>query len=263
MTGRVRVEVTSEHVAAVTLDRASKRNAMDVAMFEGLRDAAHACVESARAGEVRTVLVRGAGEAFSAGLDLALFGEQVAEPPDDAWIAGLQEAFTAFEDLPVPVVAAVGGVAVGAGLQLALACHLRVAAPGASLGLLEARWGLLPDLGATYRLPRLVGLGRATDLAVSGRVIGAETAHAWGLVDALLDGEDFEAAALAYASALAAGPTLATGAVPGLMRDNLARSREAALAAERRAQARCLGSEDFREAARAAGEGRGPRFHGR
>lgn len=262
-TERVRVDVGADGVAVVTLDRPEKLNAMDVAMFDGLRTAARTCAQSARAGATRALLLTGAGRAFSAGLDLALFGEQVHEPPDDAWIAGLQDAFTAFEDLPVPVVAAVSGVAVGAGCQLALACHLRVAAPDASFGLLEVRWGLLPDLGATYRLPRLVGLGRATDLAVSGRTVDAATAHAWGLVDAVLDGDDFLAAARDYAARLAAGPTVATGAIPGLMRDNLARPRAEALAAERRAQAACLGSDDFREVVRATGDGRRPRFLGR
>jgi 2-(1,2-epoxy-1,2-dihydrophenyl)acetyl-CoA isomerase len=263
MRPRVRFEITPGDVGLVTLDRPDKRNAMDVAMFEGLHAAASACVESIRAGAVRAVLVIGAGQAFSAGLDVALFGEQVSEPPSDDWIAWLQQAFTAFEDLPVPTVAAVTGVAVGAGFQLALACHLRVASPSATFGLLEVRWGLLPDLGGLYRLPRLVGLGRATDLAVTGRTIPAATACSWGLVDAVLDAEDFRAAALDYTERIAAGPTVATGAIPGLLRDGLRAPREAALAGERRAQRACLSSGDFHEVVAAANEGRAPAFRGR
>lgn len=263
MVQRVRFEVTPQHVGVVTLDRPDKLNAMDGAMFEGLHEAAEACVESTRAGAVRAVLVIGAGRAFSAGLDLALFGEQVDEPPSDEWIAWLQQAFTGFEDLPVPTVAAVKGVALGAGFQLALACHLRVVAPGATFGLLEARWGLIPDLGGTYRLPRLIGLGHATDLAVSGRTIATEKAAAWGLADAVLDVGDFDAAALDYATRLANGPTVASGALPGLLRENLLRSREEALAAERRAQLACLSSQDFREVVKAASEAREPDFRGR
>lgn len=263
MADRVRFEVTSAHVGVVTLDRPDKRNAMDGESFAGLHAAAGSAAAAARDGAVRAVLVRGAGRAFSAGLDVALFAGQVETPPDDGWIAWLQEAFTAFEDLPVPAVAAVHGPALGAGLQLALACHLRVAAPDAEFGLLEARWGLLPDLGGTYRLPRLVGLGRATDLAVSGRTIDAATAGAWGLVNAVLDDDDFARAALAYAERLAAGPTVASGALPGLIRANLTRPRDQALAAERAAQAACLASEDFGEVVRAAREGRAPAFRGR
>ncbi|MGH3665502.1 MAG: enoyl-CoA hydratase/isomerase family protein [Egibacteraceae bacterium] len=175
----------------------------------------------------------------------------------------MQQAFTVFEDLPVPTVAAVRGVALGAGCQLAIACHLRVGAPDAQFGLLEARWGLIPDLGATWRLPRLVGLSRATDLTVTGRCIDAGTALAWGLLDAVLDEPDFDAAVHRYAASLAAGPTVATGQVPALLRDSLSRSRDDVLAAERRAQAACLASADFAEAATAAVEGRSPRFQGR
>lgn len=256
----VRFEV-GDHLGVVTLDRPGKLNAMDEGLVAGLHEAAGAAAEAARAGDVRAVLVQGAGRAFSAGLDLGLLARQAHEPPDDDWVAWVQRAFDRFEDLPVPVLAAVRGAALGAGLQLALACHMRLAAPDASFGLLEARWGLLPDLGATYRLPRLVGLGRATDLAVSGRTIDAATARDWGLVGAVLEG-DWAAAVRERAGRLAAGPTVATGAIPGLLRDNLLRSRAEALAAERAAQARCLASEDFREAARAGREGRPPAFRG-
>ncbi len=209
------------------------------------------------------MLVIGAGRAFSAGLDVSLFGSQISGPPSDEWIAWLQQAFTGFEDLEVPTVAAVRGVAIGAGCQLALAAHLRVAAPDATIGLLEARWALIPDLGATYRLPRLVGLSRATDLALSARTIDATTALHWGLVDAVLDGDDFAIEARAYAARLATGPTVALGAVPALMRTSLIGSRDEVLAAERNAQISCLTSDDFKEAVRAAVGREEPRFRGR
>ncbi len=266
MRDRVTFAVGEDGVGVVTLERPEKLNAMDHDTFEGL----HAAGEQAAAATVdrscRAVLVTGAGRAFSAGLDVALFGVQAGDVragrgPSDDWIAWLQQAFTAFEDLPVPTVAAVRGPALGAGCQLAIACHLRVAAPGATFGLLEARWGLVPDLGGTYRLPRLVGLGRAVDLAVTARTVDAATALAWGLVDAVLPADGFDEAARAYTAALAAGPTTAVGAVPGLMRSALTRSRDDALAAERAAQAACLASADFAEAADAAGH-REPRFGG-
>ena len=264
MSDRVRFDLGDDHVGVVTLDRPEKLNAMDRATFEGLREAAAVAAAEAAEGRCRAVLLIGAGRAFSAGLDIALFGEQAAGAlPSDEWIDELQQAFTVYEDLPVPTVAAIRGVAIGAGCQLALACHLRVGAPDASLGLLEAKWALVPDLGGTVRLPRLVGLSRAIDLATSARQIDAATAHSWGLLDAVLPDEGFEEAARAYAARLAAGPTLAVGAIPGLMRNALAADRPSGLAAERQAQLACLASEDFQEAVRAAVERRDTNFSGR
>ena len=261
----VTFSVSDDHVGTVTLDRATKLNAMNHDVFTGLHDAAEQARKAAEAGDCRAVLVVGDGRAFSAGLDISLFAAQASgEAPTDEWIAWLQGAFTAYEDLPVPTVAAVKGVAIGAGCQLAIACHLRVGAADASLGLLEARWGLVPDLGGTWRLPRLVGLSRATDLAMSGRTIDAATALQWGLLDAVADqGVDFQTWAHDYAARLAAGPTLALSAVAEMTRNSYRLDRESALAAERQAQQRCLASEDFREAATAGMEGRAPNFRGR
>ena len=261
----VTFDVRDDAVGVVTLNRPDKLNAMSYEVFEGLHRAGAEAAAAAKSGSCRAVMVTGAGRAFSAGLDVSLFAEQASgQAPDDDRIAYLQQAFTVFEDLAVPTVAAVRGVAIGGGCQLALACHLRVAAPDATLGLLEARWGLVPDLGATWRLPRLVGLSRATDLAMSGRTVDALTAAAWGLVDAVAEsGADFESWASEYVARLAAGPTVALGAVPALMRDSYRRDRDAVLAAERAAQQRCLASEDFREAATAGLEGRQPHFSGR
>lgn len=262
--GPVTFAVGDDQVGVVTINRPEKRNAMDLGVFEGLHDAANRAAAAAVDRTCRAVLVTGAGVAFSAGLDVGLFGEQMEEGAglDDERIAWLQQAFTAFEDLAVPTVAALKGMAIGAGCQLALACHLRVAAPDVQIGMREARWGLLPDLGGTYRLPRLVGLSRAIDLAVSARDLDADTALAWGVVDAVLEGEDFDGQAHAYATQHARGPTMATGTVPGLMRRGLETTRDAALAAERHAQLACLASADFREAVTAAAEGREPRFSG-
>lgn len=261
----VEFEVGSDAVGVVTLNRPDKLNAMSYEVFAALHEATEAAAKAVADSSCRAVLVIGAGRAFSAGLDVSLFADQAAgKAPDDEHISYLQQAFTGFEDLAVPTVAAVRGVAIGAGCQLALACNLRIAAPDATFGLLEARWGLIPDLGATWRLPRLVGLSRATDLAMTGRTIDALTATAWGLVDALAeDGDDFQAWARAYAARLAAGPTVAIGAVAGMMRDSYRLDRDAVLAAERQAQQRCLRSADFQEAARAGLEGRAPNFSGR
>ena len=261
----VTFEVGEDRVGVVTLNRPAKLNALDAAAFQGLTRAAEQATAAIADRRCRAVLVTGAGRAFSAGLDVSLFAGQAAgHAPDDEAIAAMQQAFTAFEDLAAPTVAAVRGVALGAGCQLALACHLRVGADDADFGLLEARWGLIPDLGATWRLPRIVGLSRATSMAVTARRIAAPTALAWGLLDAIL-GEpgEFAAAARAFAARLARGPTVATGAVVGLLRDSFASGRDQALRAERQAQQRCLASADFTEAVSAGAEGRDPDFQGR
>lgn len=257
--------VSDAGVGVVTLDRAAKLNAMNRDVFTGLHDAAAAARSAIDEGQCRAVLVTGDGRAFSAGLDVSLFAAQASgDAPTDEWISWLQQAFTHYEDLPVPTVAAIRGVAIGAGCQLAIACHLRIGASDASLGLLEARWGLVPDLGGTWRLPRLIGLSRATDLAMSGRTIDAPTASQWGLLDAVApDDEDFQTWAHDYAARLAQGPTVALGAVPALLRNSFRLDRDAVLAAEREAQQRCLASDDFREAAAAGMEQRRPQFRGR
>lgn len=262
----VTFSVEPDGVGVVTLNRPEKLNAMNYEMFEGLHAATSQAADAAADGGCRAVLVIGAGRAFSAGLDVSLFAEQASgNAPDDAHIAYLQQAFTGFEDLRVPTVAALRGAAIGAGCQLALAAHLRIGAADTSLGLLEARWGLIPDLGATWRLPRIVGVSRATDLAMTGRTIDAGTAASWGLVDAVhTDGDgDFATWAHSYVATLAAGPTVAIGAVPALMRNSFTHERDAVLAAERHTQALCLASADFAEAARAGMEGRKPNFEGR
>lgn len=249
-----------ERVALVTIERPEKRNAMDLAVFHGLREAAHRAAEDP---DVRAVLVRGAEGHFSSGIDLNFLGSQLEDGGDTdrsgGSIADLQSCFTAFEELDVPAVAAVAGVCFGAGLQLAAACHLRVVLPTASFSVMEVRWGLVPDLGGTHRLPRLVGLGRATELVVTGRRIDADEALRIGLAER---GVADEEEAFAFARELAAGPGSISRAIR-LLRRNLERPRDAALASEAEAQVESMGGHDFTEAVGAHLEGRDPRFVGR
>lgn len=261
---QVTFALRDDGVAEVVLGRPDVLNALTLEMFERLHEVAAEASAAAGDGRCRAVLVRGEGRAFCAGLDRAVLARSgvAAGGFDDARIDRMQGAFTALEDLPVPVVAALAGPVVGAGCQLALACHIRLAAPDTTIGLAEVRWGLLPDLGATWRLPRLVGLGRATHLAVTGATLDAATALSWGMADLPLDGDDSLGAARSYAAALAAGPPLAVGALPALLRAAADGTRADALAAERAAQQRCLASVDFPEAVAAALQQRPARFTG-
>jgi enoyl-CoA hydratase/carnithine racemase len=201
MSERVRVEI-ADRIAVVTLTRPEKHNALDPAMFEAVRAAAEA-VGSAPA--VRAVVLRGEGPSFCSGLDTSSFGDLSADlvtraPGRRANPA--QQLCTDWIDLPVPVIAAIHGACFGGGLQMALGADVRIAAPDARLSVREIRWGLIPDMGITAALPRLVRIDVAKELTYTGRVIDAGEALALGLVTRVAD--DPHAAALALAHEIAA-----------------------------------------------------------
>jgi enoyl-CoA hydratase/carnithine racemase len=237
-----------EGVAHVVITRPGKRNALSRAVLDRL--AMHAA-EAGADPAVGAVVVSGEGGHLSAGLDLADLAGLATAALTEADVAAVQAVLTAFEELDVPTIAAVEGVCLGGGLQLALACHLRAVAPTARMAVLEPRWGLVPDLGATWRLPRLVGVGRATELILTGREVGADEALALGLAEIALPGEGAVEAAHALAARLAAGPT-ALRLVPRLVREAAAAPRDVALAAEARAQLRALAAGDLAAAVAAA-----------
>lgn len=249
-----------ERVAHLRLERAATRNALDLRAFADLeRHVGEIAAADPR--EVGAVVVSGGGGTFSSGLDVSLFGATVGPGVDVERIAGLQRAFDALEDLDPPVLAAIEGPCLGGGLQLALACHVRAVAPSASLALLETTWGIVPDLGGTWRLPRLVGVGRATELILSARRVGADEALAIGLAEVALPADGAIDAAHALAARLAAGPA-ALRHVPRLVREGTARSRTEALAAEARVQVALLAGHDAIEVMRARSEGRAPDLRG-
>ena len=250
-----------ERVAHVTIERPEKRNAMTRAMLEQLGERASEVAALVRSARVGAVVVAGAGGAFSAGLDLADLAALPSQPLTEQDVAQAQQVLTAYEELDVPVLAAIDGVCLGAGLQLALACHVRGVTEQASLAVLEPRWGLVPDLGATWRLPRLVGQGRATELMLSARRVDAAEALRIGLAELPLAGDALRAGH-EVAVRWADGPEVLRH-LPRLVRGAASMDREAALSAEARAQLQVLAGGDVEEAFRAAVEGREPRFGGR
>ncbi len=184
--GPVTVERDGD-VAVVTMGNPPV-NALGLALRRGIMSALDALRGDA---SVRAIVLAGTARAFSGGADITEFGHAMQDP-------NLRQVITAIEDMPVPVVAAMQGVALGGGLELALGCHARAAWPGAKMGLPEVKLGLLPGAGGTQRLPRVVGVEKALSMIVTGTPIGAAEAHAAGLVDALLDGP-YPGAAVAYA----------------------------------------------------------------
>jgi enoyl-CoA hydratase/carnithine racemase len=227
-------------------------NAVNAAIIETLwrelEDELHA--------ETRVVVLRGKGErAFSAGADIAGFQRADA---DSERPAGIQPVADLIERTPVPVIAAIHGYCLGGGLEIALACDLRVAHVDAQLGFPEVNLGLLPGGGGTQRAPRLIGAGRAAWLTMSGERIPARQAEAWGLVEFVV--EDLDGGIERYAGALAKQSPHALREIKRVLyetRDERSDEKEF------EAFARCLGSEDGQEGVAAFLEKREPNWVGR
>jgi enoyl-CoA hydratase/carnithine racemase len=259
--GAIRYEV-EDGLAVISLSRPEKRNAVNLKMFAEL---AQATEQAGADGDVRGILLRAEGPSFCAGIDLsALAGlaGSAAERFQD-FVAVAQGPCRALASVGVPVVAAVRGHALGAGFQLALACDLRVASTDASFGLLEARYGLIPDLGGMWHLAREIGPSRAKELAWTARVIDAAEADRLGLINELVAPEDLEDRARALARSLMVHSPVTAAAVKSLIAATTETSLEDELRAEATAQGRVLQSEDHVEAVAAFLEDRSPRFVGR
>jgi len=252
------------------LNRPAKLNAQTPEMWTALRELGQTLGHDT---SLRCLVVTGEGRAFSSGIDLAALtsGDGLAgaarvtatagEDPIAGMIRRTQEAFSWIVDAPFPSIAAVRGYALGAGIQLALACDLRIVARGTQLGALEFRYGLLPDLGGTAWLPRLGGPAEAKELVFTAARIDAEEALRIGLANQVVDDAELDATVRALAETLAAQPPLALAGAKRAIDAFPDAERSLALAAV--GQAACLRSEDFIEAGKAFLEGRAPVYRGR
>lgn len=251
----------ADDVAVLTLSRPEKLNAFTVEMHHDIR-AALGETESAGA---RALVITGAGRAFCAGADLGARDPAGEEQLDlgDALEEYYNPLIIRLAAMPIPVLAAVNGVAAGAGANLALACDLTLAARSASFIQAFVRIALVPDAGGSYYLPRLIGRQRAMALALTGEAIDAETAADWGLIYKCIDDEGFMDEAMALARRLAAGPTRAIGLIKELMAASGGNTLEEQLALERQMQRRAGEGEDYREGVRAFLEKRPAQFSGR
>jgi enoyl-CoA hydratase/carnithine racemase len=228
-------------VVQITLDRPERRNAQRPETWHAL-DA----IGRALPGDIRVVVVTGAGTSFSAGIDLAVLGEMasngLAGVPDSDTIASYQAGFTWLSRPDLVTVAAVAGHAVGAGFQLALSCDLRVLADDAQFTMAETSRGLVPDLTGTETLVHLIGYARALEVCLTGRRIGAAEAKALGLANIVVPREQLEAATGTLVAALLAAPREASIELKALLLR--ARASEAERSgqheAEREAQVRLM-----------------------
>jgi len=244
-------------VQTITLSRPEKLNAFTRTLHEELRVA----LVDARDPDVRAVVITGAGRGFCAGQDLGEFGEM----PDVG--AGLRATYhpnvLAIRALEKPVIAAVNGVCAGAGLSLACACDVRIAADSAFFVPGFVGIGLVPDSGGTYFVHRLLGPARAFEWMTSNRRLSAGDALDWGLLSEVVEADGFSARIAEYAAACAAGPTRAIGMTKRLFDHADTATLGEQLELEAQLQAAATEGEDFREGLAAFSEKREPRFSGR
>jgi enoyl-CoA hydratase/carnithine racemase len=259
------------------MTRPDKLNSFTIKMWREMRDIGTHLADDP---DLRALVVLGEGRAFSSGIDTTVFtggstADQLADgapstneaprhaDPAVVGILSAQDSYTWFEEAAYPTIAAVHGYAFGAGLQLALACDIRVFARGTKVGLLEHKYGILPDLGGTQRLPRIVGHGKAKELIWTAARIDADEAYRIGLCERLVEADALQDEARSLATQIAAQPPLAVrGAKRAVAASGVLPVREG-LVVEAENQSVCLRSDDMREAITAFIEQREPKYSGR
>jgi enoyl-CoA hydratase len=231
-----------QHDGGVTLLRLQNppMNALSRALLGELHDAAHTTAADA---SVKAVVVAGSEKAFAAGADISEFGDQDAAR---AIAQSFREAFDAVASIPRPVIASVGGYALGGGLELACACDLRVVSERARVGQPEILLGIIPGAGGTQRLTRLVGPARAKEMIWSGRQVHADEALSIGLADRVVTPGEEEPVALRWAAELGKGAVVAMGLAKKAIDDGIGGPLAAGLDAERDAFVAVFATEDAR-----------------
>ncbi len=248
-------------VASITFNRPQVLNALDSGMMVRLRET---CEQVARDTTVRVILLRGAGPAFMAGGDVAMFHANLPQLPQIVVeLAGqLHRAVLALRGAPKPVVASVHGAIAGAGVSLAVAADLVIAAEDARFALAYSRIGTSPDGGATWFLPRLVGYQKALELMLLSEPVDATAMQALGVVNRVVPAAALEQETQRVVERLATGPTRAYAETKRLANEAFGKSLAAHLDEEAQAFARCAATRDFAEGVTAFVEKRAPRFRG-
>ncbi len=263
MSDRVTISI-HEGVADVRLNRAEKMNALDPSMFEALYESGRSLAKDPA---VRAVVLSGEGRGFCAGLDVGNFaggvgdagsGRNLFDKPEASIANYAQQGGWIWQDLPVPVIAAVHGVAYGGGLQIALGADIRFVAPDARLSVMEIKWGLVPDMSGTQTLRNLVRLDVAKELTFTGRVVSGGEALELGLATHLSD--DPHRDAMEMATTIASKSPSAIRAGKRLLNEAAVGSYEAGLQLEARLQAGLLGKPDQIETVKAQMENRPARY---
>ena len=250
-------------VSTIILNRPRALNALNAEMIDELL---HAVGQAGEDPEVKVLLLTGAGRAFCFGADISEFREAQEQPGQgSAWTLLLksQKIIRLLTGMLKPTIAALNGYATGLGLDLALACDLRIAAERAKLGEAFVSMGLVPDGGGTFLLPRLVGLAKAAEMIFTGEAIDASEAERIGLINRVVPAQELLKSAKELADKLARGPSLAVGLAKEAIWRNLSQDLDSALNFEAKGQKACLESEDHRKAVKAFLEKRDPHFRGK
>jgi enoyl-CoA hydratase/carnithine racemase len=254
----------ADGVGTVILDRPGKLNALTFEAYADLRDL---LAELPHRGDTRVLVLRGTGRAFCSGGDVnEIIGATLSMPPDEllAFTRMSGEVIREMRDCPLPIIAAVHGMAAGAGAVIALAADFRVCTPAARFAFLFTKVGLSGgDMGAAYLLPRLVGLGHATRLLMLGDTIDVAEADRIGLVSALVAAGEFDKAVDDLARRLASGPAQAFAQTKALLTREQDMSRSAAVELDAMTQALLMKGQDYAEVHAAVSAGRQPSWKGR
>ncbi len=248
-----------EQVATLTFDRPQTLNALTDELLAELGDALK---QAERDRDVRVVILTGRGRGFCSGQDLKSFGEGDRDIADhlDRYYHPLIRRLA---NLEKPTIAMINGVAAGAGMSLAVACDIRIAAEGARFSQAFVRIGLVPDSGSSYFLPRLIGYSRALEMAMTGMMIDHQTALEWRLVNRVVPQEDLERETYDLARQLASGPPLALGMIKRQMAYGASHNLNDSLEREKDFQVQAAQTEDHRNAVEAFFAKKPPTFEGR
>ncbi len=249
-----------DHVCTVTLDRPDAMNAMSGEMVDYLWHTFHSMRHDP---EVRAVVLQGAGDrAFCAGADLKE-RQQMSHEDTLQRIDDYRGAFGAIADLPKPVICAIDGFAFGGGLEMALACDIRVVDEGTKIGLTETSLGIIPGAGGTQRLPRVVGAAKAKELIFSAAKISGEEAERIGLASYAVPGDEVRGKAHELAASMTSSAPVAVAQAKRAIDTGLQADLETGLEVESRAYTVTLSTEDRQEGLDAFEEGREPNFEGK
>lgn len=251
------------HVCTLTLNRPERLNALTTDVANELKEA----IKGALKNGVRAIVLTGAGRSFCAGGDLREMQELAGrEGKVDAFfdepLQVLNELVLLIRNAPVPIIAAVNGVASGGGCNLALACDLVVAAESAKFNQAFIKIGLTPDIGGSFILPRLIGWKRAAELMFTGDMVNARSAYQMGMINSVVSDAELMAHVRSLAEKLASAPTAAIGRIKRLLESSAVNDYESQLEIERKTQIESGQTKDFVEGVAAFLEKRPPRFTG-